>query len=837
MLLDIKRVWSKRIPFLILCLSLMMVVFVNTIWLESYNEDPSISDLTEYGQLVGELYNQIDRSQLLDNTMTDGQALMDSLPEEKYRDEDYNTIGYWKELNLDYFSTLKRAFELDNIQLDDTKQAHLDYALQASGYMEEHQLYSTRPFAYSTFFDGINIYFHPIVGLLVVLIMLGVIGEEYEMGTYKFNRILPKSNKQLIFEKYILILLLSFLYVFLTLVLYGLYAWYNDYQFNDISFPVRISESVLGAPLIKIIVKSIIVFLSRVLVFFSIGLLLVTLLKRIAPSVIIMSVLFFILSKATDQFSFLQANWNPLHADYRLQLASLTTYIVYPDDMSATLTTVATPFNRLILIGWLGFVVILGLFTERLVMNDWNIVPSSINLDCFLNTFNRLPFGFELKKLIAWLKPNLVYSSFLIILFYFIFILFQQDASVYQSVIYHNENPEIVGHEDFLTSRKVELELLRSLELDPVKRTSYALSIEDLEDQLDALEFEKENYRQIKSSYENNQSQEFYENIVYLTDVAYGQFTFEDFNNFKPKQNYYINGSFPTDFGYKVSKHRLNLLSEHGITPILNTQRTLVPYDYPKRKSDFQTERLSTQPSDQSFLGILYRLIDGFRIDLIVLIFILVTCSANYYLDWSMSRSDKWLALLPVQPTVIFRNKIRASYFRMVCFILFFVLVIFLVGIVNDGIGYANFPVFILKTSLNIDQLSNDYQQYYGWMDLGIYVLKILGGMIVAGAFILNIATVVSLMSRTFLKTVATTLMILLGGYWLSLIPALDKIMKWLPFRYLNLSDNITGFIYFEHDISHVPVFMGYMILVLWSVLIYLIGYILISKNQRKGEV
>lgn len=268
MLLDIKRVWSKRIPFLILCLSLMMVVFVNTIWVESYNEVPSISDLTEYGQLVDELYNQTDGSRLMNNMITDGQALMKSLPYEEYRDEDYNVTGYWHEKNLDYFLTLERAFELDNIQLDDTKQAHLDYALQASGYMEEHQLDSTSPFAYSTFFDGINIYFHPIVGLLVVLIMMGVIGEENEMGTYKFIRILPKSNKQLIFEKYILTLLLSFLYVFLTLVLYGLYAWYNDYQFNDISFPVRISENVLGTPLIKIIVKSIIVFLSRVLVFF-----------------------------------------------------------------------------------------------------------------------------------------------------------------------------------------------------------------------------------------------------------------------------------------------------------------------------------------------------------------------------------------------------------------------------------------------------------------------------------------------------------------------------------------------------------------------------------------
>lgn len=833
MILDLKRIIHKKIPIVILLLVMSLVVINLNIRQKSDGQDiDSVSDLSRYSFLL--LPKLRESKELIEDSSSpsSGEKLIEQLPTTSTYVEAYDIITYHYEMNYEFFSTLQQAFELDGIQLLEHEMDDLQYALQASEFIEVNQLDTEKNFFFSTFLDSVPIYFHNGVIFIISVMIVMLFGESFDIGTYKLDRLLPKSVQRQIFEKYVLACALAIYYMVCLWGVYLIYAALHHFEFKDALFPVRIVGEGISLSAIQLIFKISLTFIIKVIATTSVGLCIVALLKNKESSVIVYAIFSVILVFMTNFVTPLQNNVNPFYTDYPYQFLSVEAF--YEGENGTEWHTVSNNFSMVTLGIWMIISILMLFVTSKVLVREIRLFNR--NHTNFEGSFFILhtSIGFEFRKITTYFNRLITYSITISLIGTMVAVLMMKDYNVRQQLIFN----------DGIDSVQLDLEQLISTyeehlanETDDVKKSAYRFSIQGFQEQLAQVEVRMAYYDKISQAYRLGNSEEFYTNLDYLLKSAFGKFSYEEFVHYHPKENYYNEGFFPTEFGYYVSQERLQLLKESEMPPLLNTQRVLTPYDYPKYASDYLEEILSTQVSELSFVHLCYRLTQAFRLDLVLVMLIVIFCSAGYYLDTSLSRSNRWLNIMPIKQTTIFLQKIGASYLRMLLYIGVVSLFLFVIAMLNGGLGNVDFPILIMKTQLDFHELGADYTNYFEWMAVGVYLFKNLIGLVVASSFVMMVMITVSQFSKSFIKSMGITLIVMVAGYILSLWQSIDSIGKWLPFRYLNFVQVLEGTLYVGNQLSVMSSSMAYLILVVWTVIVYAIGYGMISRQRSKGAI
>lgn len=96
--------------------------------------------------------------------------------------------------------------------------------------------------------------------------------------------------------------------------------------------------------------------------------------------------------------------------------------------------------------------------------------------------------------------------------------------------------------------------------------------------------------------------------------------------DYRPRPQYYQYGKFPSEFAYAVSAARFEELAKRQIRPLDNVLSVHTIYDKTLRPMDHLQNELELQSIDQSVLGILYRILWHFRLDIVIFVLFTLFC-------------------------------------------------------------------------------------------------------------------------------------------------------------------------------------------------------------------
>lgn len=621
------------------------------------------------------------------------------------------------------------------------------------------------------------------------------------------------------------------MYLLAILFFNSLIALLRGKSLGDWLYPYRVSGAdFLYQPILIVWMKIVGVLFVKVNIMIIFAYLLANLIRQTYLTMI--SLIFITITSAmvTTYLPSLQDNWNLFYFDYRYQLIGQRVYIENPATGMSSATLQANLIQWQDLANWLGILTLMLLAT--LYLHRLNLLTFSFesNKKSVLNYHSKFyGFQFESRKLTAFIPNNLFKISLILIGLVFISLIsihdYQSQLKVQDIEVALAENQKLI---DFFENNIIEIESFNKEQGFPsVESSPHSVMLEFYEKSIELFDDFNETLLSRRSAFKNQQSQSFYSSFATDLEIHYNanSYTIDDSFVYRPKYEYYINGDFPTLYGYEVSKNRLDEMIQRNIAPIAQTGVTLTPYDQAVLPSDQLNEVLTHQMADTSFMGIWYRLITIYRFDLLILCLILIFCGAGYTLEKGQLNALDWLYTLPYKRTLYLQYKWIVAMKKALTVLLILISLVFVAGSIQGGIGQADVPMLFLDSVVDNLNDINAFENSYHWVNLGETIFISIVLLICAAIFTITLSIFISTYMRESLNVIIWTILICLVGYYCVQLPWMENLSRWIPFAYLNIGPALDGSLIFTTTLQSVNWQWSCSVLLASSALLYGLTY------------
>ena len=733
-----------------------------------------------------------------------------------------------KELEFKY---IREALEIDQIELNQEQKDALDYIEMLANYekkqKEANDSYQHQGAITTLLADG-SLLLGIIPLLIIAILSIRYVGEDWEEGSIVFQRTLPVRRSQVMFYRYLSSVSLLIIYLGLITLMTIMIHLIMGSGIGDWFYPYRILISN-GAylPAYQIYSIYLLIFLVKGMLLIGFTYLLVASIKKVNLAYLLTVSLFGLISILTLFFQQMQSIWNPFFVRLQEQVMGYLK-LVPVNRFRAEPMLVGTPLRWGVLLVWLLFsVLFISLAIYQFKQNKSVSYLFKSREVIRIHRPEWRTFTMESLKLNHFLSKQFLSGILAVIIAGIASIILLENRSHHvQPVIadYFKENyAEIIN--DY-TSQLEEYQVL--LDQEPVG-SDRAFMIESLMDFIenDFLNYYQTIYDSMSEriqAYETGDSQTYYQSfepelsIYYNPNQMYQ--SLDDGLFYLPREDYYETGDFPSEYGYRISQERLEEMIRRDIRPILGSGITYTEYDRPKEAADYWSERANYQLRDNSSLGLLYRFIHIYRFDLIILVLITVAAGAGYSLEGRKRASLAWVYTLPQERVEVMHQKLLVALRRTFTIILSSVLVIGLIGVLSDGFGQWQTPILHYDRLVDLTNIANEFERSYHWMALGSVIVHSLLYVCLSSIFVILISLVLSTYFSQPWFVGGSTLLMLGIGYSLNYLPW-SGWQSYLPFNYLNIVPILDGSYIFTMNIGQVNLIVGYIVLIIWIVLAY----------------
>ncbi|UUX34417.1 hypothetical protein [Fundicoccus culcitae] len=824
---ELKKTVKNGSVFLLLLFS-TIISFANIQLNQSYHmtQQTMNNDIDAYPQMFLMTLGSVNRSAETSTAISPGMQHYYSIMNDPNYEPYITKFGYpIASLDLE-FQYLQEAFKIDQINLTEDEIASFDYAHSVAEYLNNKGDVTDyqRDGVINYLLNGNQLIYGIIAIILICLIVLRLQIED-DKGREVFFRSLPLKRTHVLYSRMLLSVFLAFIYLMTVFLSTSLILRYYGIGFGDWQFPLRVLMPTLDSlPAFAVLIILLLIFIIKVFLFSSLTLFLLNILKKetIAIPIILSFTVFG--TMFTYFFESLKTNWNPFYIDVNQQITG--NMIANPNFQNVTryvLDGNVLGMGQLSI--WILIACVLLIITSKLYSNNQDDF-SEQNIDLFKNnqSFNiQSLYQFEWLKLNRFMPIKHASPIFIIILISLLTMILLQDYqpknTLLSSEIFDENYEEIV---DGLNLRFQDLEnQINDLDEDSDERAYLEASLASQQDVFDYYHTMNESISRRKAAFDQMDGSTFYRTFDQELQIFYNPrsiYSFVDQAYYYPRLEYYLNGDFPSGYGYELSRLRLEEMSNRNIRPIAGAGITLTPYDRARSIVNQIEDSVKYQLTDQSIMGIFVRLIHVYRLDLIILILVVIFCGAGYSLEGEAHQSLGWLYTLPYNRQTILWNKWRNASKMALLYVGITLLILCLFGLVLGGFGEWNIPMpfylHVVDNPNNINLVSDSFQ----WIDLGVVFFSAVILLLLAVLFILTLSLLVSTFVKNTWLVSLTTLLICIVGYYISSSLSLGQ---YLPFTYLNIADTLDGSLIFSHILEKVDILTAMLTLLSWTIIIY----------------
>lgn len=352
----------------------------------------------------------------------------------------------------------------------------------------------------------------------------------------------------------------------------------------------------------------------------------------------------------------------------------------------------------------------------------------------------------------------------------------------------------------------------------------YEIRLEAYKDKIKKLKDEKEDSTKLKEYYISQNGREYYK----LKEKFYKN-NFEKYSPIGKADLAYSKAS------YFEGLARLEKLAEINHKPLLKNwiiyQSKLE--EAPLNAKTFNYDDLHYENSHSSIYSI-YRLINIYKLDIMMIIFLVLVCAGGFTNDKESGNQIKLLFTQPIKRKDIIKNKLVASLVTSLAILVMLVVLIILLGFITEGFGNINYPVVYYKNTVkNIELINEDNLNYFSLIPIYLYLIRLFVIIIFQIIFMISLAIFISIFVRRKIDVFVILTSILTLGIYLS---------KYLPYQlnYINpfshlIARNIAdGSIIFKASFGFYSIFISILVLLIWSLILTYISVKLSKSKELK---
>ena len=349
----------------------------------------------------------------------------------------------------------------------------------------------------------------------------------------------------------------------------------------------------------------------------------------------------------------------------------------------------------------------------------------------------------------------------------------------------------------------------------------YEIRLEAYKDEIKKLKDEKEDSIKLKEYYISQNGKEYYK----LKEKFYK-------NNF---EKYSPIGK--TDLAYSKASYfeglaRLEKLAGINHKPLLKNwiiyQSKLE--EGPLNAKAFNYDDLHYENSHSSIYSI-YRLINIYKLDIMMIIFLVLVCAGGFTNDKESGNQIKLLFTQPIKRKDIIKNKLIASLVTSLAILVMLVVLIILLGFITEGFGNINYPVIYYKNSVkNIELINENNLNYFSLIPIYLYLIRLFVAIIFQIIFLISLANFISIFVRRKIDVfVILTSILTLGIYLSKYLP--NQLNYINPFSHLIARNIADGSIIFKASFGFYNIFISILVLLIWF---FILTYTSVKLSKSK---
>ena len=713
------------------------------------------------------------------------------------------------------------AFSLEQRDLSINQVQMLEYIQEVNQYLEQNNLRQPpRLFIYDIIKSG-DFLFGLIPLFFFNVVLLKIFDDDLKVDHVILST-LPISIKSVPFIRKLAIFFFMTVYIFIIFMVMWLFS---DNKSLHLFYPTRsiLAESTI-IPLYQSLIVTIILFIVRFFLLASIGILIFMRLKNLNLTIIFQIFITFLLIFSGQYMTEQPLSWIPFNVNHRNQvLGNIEKYNIggrWETHLSGS------PIKYEYILWWLLIVLVLSIIISYLYpiyCQNLHTRPVKHSREYLF----RFPAFFEFIK--NWRAHRV---SQLLGIFCVILVLLVGHAVV--GDYYRMKEPYISEYtqEDYASAyrfykndlERLQEEMAALDQSDNSAKQAYESRIEAQQEILTHYQTLLNQFQMRKTALDSKDIDNYIKSFDYEMSLYFNpneQFDIvHDTFRFIPRNNYYVSGDFPTEFGYLLAKSRLIELKKRAINP-LGGEAIIYNYlDEPQELLNRISDRLSFQVADTSFLGILSRLFLVYRADILMIFFLLMAAMADYELEGKQGKHDAWLNTLPLTSKKVFDSKLKASLACASIFLGCIIAIAIFVGITSQKFGHPNYPIVYFTGS-------NKYE----WVDL----IKVLGMLFIMFYLIICLLSILNLIISQWIRTLVVKAVVLFC--FVSVLYRLSLSFpfgRYSPFAYLNIVEVVDGSVFNRYLSGESSFLLPIIILVFWNLVFYLFGVVLVTKVERR---
>lgn len=356
----------------------------------------------------------------------------------------------------------------------------------------------------------------------------------------------------------------------------------------------------------------------------------------------------------------------------------------------------------------------------------------------------------------------------------------------------------------------------------------YEIRLEAYKDEIKKLKDEKEDSIKLKEYYISQNGGEYYK----LKEKIYQN----DFGNYSPRDKANLSYSKAS---YYEGLARLEKLAEINHKPLL---KNWIVYQSKLEEGPLNAKALTYEnlhyENSHSSIYSLYRIFNIYKLDIIMIIFLVLVCAGGFTNDKEDGNQIKLLFSQPIKRKDIIKNKLIASLSTSLAILVMLVFFIILLGFITEGFGNINYPVIYYKNSVkNIELISQDKLSYFSLMPIYLYLIRLFVIIIFQIIFLISLAIFISIFVRRKIDVfVILTSILTLGIYSSKYLPYQLNYSN--PFSHLIARNIADGSIIFKASFGFYSIFISILVLLIWSfILTYISVKLSKSKEIKWGEM
>lgn len=661
--------------------------------------------------------------------------------------------------------------------------------------------------------------------------------EDVEKGSLVYNACLPKSRRRTLLSRFVALSLLVAVYIVVVALTSLGFSLASGLPFGVLGMP----NQILGVHEFFLTHAGLLGFvfldcLLRLMLAISLGLFTSIYLSGKTSLRVLTSLIAFFAYFLTTQFPILQKQLNPLYFEYQSRF--LGTRYLNLDSPDYNFIVKAPQANAIL---WMGLgiplLILLGLTLfspqDKQRLEEEEQKPTH-SLGRRLMSGSLYGIYFEWRKLDEELLFRQGISVFLALSCFLCGLMIVRDRFTLEDTKW---DKQIKSYEESIQNKQQRVDeisqKLKSGETDGdstkihQEKQLLEYSILDEQDQISQI-------RERKKAYEEGNIAEFYQMNVEEINSEFGRLAYMDYVG----PDLYVNGRYPSNFGYEVNLKRNEALIEREIPPLLRGETVATIYDVAKDRIRQRHIAQKLQLADHSVLGLTQRLAESYRVDLILLLLLVFSCGAGYSIEQQKSSSLCWVYTLPQNRKRIVLQKYAASWVRAMQYLLCFILPLFILGLATGGMGNFNFPILRYLRPVLDAQEGKSFSGMYELANLGSQIIRASVLMICATTFILALSLLLSLWARQMAVTWSGTILVLVCGYLASFRSEASSLTAYLPFAYLDVKRLVRGELLAQSGNLLFTAERGMVVFLIWTVLLLSAAmlYVAVVREVVKKE-